>query len=383
MPSLPIHATGTPLEMRPQKKNARSKRFITLYLLLALACIWIPYTLYFRQRSSNVDFIKNEETGEMIPNEYGTNAQPAFTDMIHLMNLPSNYLPQTGKHRKPNRLIIVGDVHGMKDALVDLLAKVNFDEKHDHLILAGDMINKGPDSPGVVDLAMKLGASGVRGNHEDRIILAHADMVAQHKEVEMDAPGPNENVEKVIDGLEEVSFSHGDYKDRALVRALGEKRIKWLKKCPVILRVGHLDGMEEVVVVHAGLVPGVELEKQDPSMVMNMRTMIDGIPSEERGGKHWNKVSSVFTSHHRLPGMSNFYTQQVWNKHEKKLPKKDRTTVIYGHDSKRGLQLEKYSMGIDTGCVKGHKLTAVVIEGGNSAPKHKVVHVKCKDGRKH
>ena len=291
MPSLPIHATGPPLEMRSQKNSARSKRNIIICLLLALACTWIPYTLYFRQIStSTADLIMDRKTGEMVHHEYGTNAQPAFTNMIHLMNLPSDYLPQTGKHRKPNRLIIVGDVHGMKDALVSLLDKVNFDEKHDHLILAGDMISKGPDSPGVVDLAMRIGASAVRGNHEDRIILAHADMIAQHKEMEMDEPGPSEDPEKVIDGLEEVSFNHGDYKDRALVRALGEKRIKWLKKCPVILRVGHLDGMEQVVVVHAGLAPGVELERQDPSMVMNMRTLIHGVPSDERDGKHWNKV---------------------------------------------------------------------------------------------
>lgn len=237
----------------------------------------------------------DDETSEPTRHEYGINAQPAFTDMIHLMNLPPDYLPQTGKHRKPNRLIIVGDVHGMKEALLDLLAKVDFNDQHDHLILAGDMISKGPDSPGVVDLAMKLGASGVRGNHEDRIILAHADMVAQHKEREMDAPGPNEDADKATDGLEEASFSHGDYKDRALVRELGEDRIKWLKKCPVILRVGRLEGMAEVVVVHAGLTPGVDLKNQDPSMVMNMRTLVDGIPSEERDGQHWDKVRFFFS----------------------------------------------------------------------------------------
>lgn len=38
-------------------------------------------------------------------------------------------------------------------------------------------------------------------------------------------------------------------------------------------------------------------------------------------------------------------------------------------------------MGIDTGCLKGGKLTAVVIEGGHSDHTHKVVHVNCKDGR--
>jgi len=56
-------------------------------------------------------------------------------------------------------------------------------------------------------------------------------------------------------------------------------------------------------------------------------------------------------------------------------------TVIYGHDSKRGLVKEKYSIGIDTGCLRGGKLTAVVIEGGPSEHQHKIVHVNCKDGR--
>ena len=222
--------------------------------------------------------------------EYGQNARPGFKDMIQLVDLPKTLLPQTGKHRDPNRLIIVGDVHGMKDALVDLLAKVDFNEKHDHLILAGDIISKGPDSPSVVDLAMKLGATAVRGNHEDRIILAHADMVAEH--LEIDAPDPSEDREKKQDALEEESFSHGDYKDRALVKSLGEKRINWLKECPVILRVGKLGSLGEVVVVHAGLAPGVKLEKQDPLMVMNMRTIgEDGVPSDEREGTGWMKAS--------------------------------------------------------------------------------------------
>ena len=72
---------------------------------------------------------------------------------------------------------------------------------------------------------------------------------------------------------------------------------------------------------------------------------------------------------------------QVWNEFQKRLPKHKRSTVIYGHDSKRGLQMEKYSMGIDTGCLKGGKLSAIVIEGGQSDHKHKLVQVDCKDGR--
>jgi len=72
---------------------------------------------------------------------------------------------------------------------------------------------------------------------------------------------------------------------------------------------------------------------------------------------------------------------KVWNKYQKSLPKKQRQTVIFGHDSKRGLQVGKYSIGIDTSCLKGGKLTAAIIEGGHSDHKHRLVHVNCRDGR--
>lgn len=186
----------------------------------------------------------------------------------------------------------------MKDSLLSLLTKVSFNANHDHLILAGDMISKGPDSAGVIDLAIELGATGIRGNHEDRVLLAHADMLAQH--VDVDLPGPSESRDEQGHELEEESLSHADSKDRALVRRLGAKRIRWLKKCPMILRVGKLGKLGEVVVVHAGLAPGVELERQDPSMVMNMRTIDKGgVPSEDRDGTVWMKVFTLPEFHIR------------------------------------------------------------------------------------
>lgn len=280
MSSLPQHSAG-----RPVRAKGSRRRGVFTYLALLLGLSWTAYIIM--NRSAETPSHIDGQVPAAGNHEYGKNARPAFKDMIQLLDLPANLLPETGKHRHSGRLIIAGDVHGMKDALVDLLAKVDFNERHDHLILAGDMISKGPDSAGVVDLAMKLGATGVRGNHEDRIILTHADMVAEHAVMD----GPNEDEERKQDALEEESFSHGDYKDRALVKALGEKRMKWLKECPVILRVGKLGSLGEVVVVHAGLAPGVELEKQDPLMVMNMRTIgDDGVPSDAREGQAWIKV---------------------------------------------------------------------------------------------
>ncbi len=65
---------------------------------------------------------------------------------------------------------------------------------------------------------------------------------------------------------------------------------------------------------------------------------------------------------------------QVWNHFQAHSPQKK--TVIYGHDSKRGLNLRTYSRGLDTNCVRGGKLTALVI---NENGKEKTYSVNCKN----
>jgi hypothetical protein len=93
----------------------------------------------------------------------------------------------------------------------------------------------------------------------------------------------------------EESFSHGDYKDRALAKMLDKRQIEWLQACPVILKIGEIEGFNngaEIVVAHAGLVPGIKYERQDPFQAMNMRTidLKTRVPSEERKGEPWEKV---------------------------------------------------------------------------------------------
>ena len=72
---------------------------------------------------------------------------------------------------------------------------------------------------------------------------------------------------------------------------------------------------------------------------------------------------------------------QLWNRYQSLLPLEERSTVIYGHDAHRGLQLEKYSKGLDTGCFKGGKLSALVIDKHSQVEEPKVVSVECKDYR--
>lgn len=72
-------------------------------------------------------------------------------------------------------LDIVGDVHGELDALHALLTAAGYDEQGRHadgrhLVFLGDLVDRGPDSPGVVRFVRRLidsaRASVILGNHE-------------------------------------------------------------------------------------------------------------------------------------------------------------------------------------------------------------------------
>ena len=68
------------------------------------------------------------------------------------------------------RHIFIGDVHGMLDELNTLLSKLELRED-DQIVFVGDLLDKGPDSPGVVSrvrtLSTKHNVVLVMGNHED------------------------------------------------------------------------------------------------------------------------------------------------------------------------------------------------------------------------
>lgn len=187
--------------------------------------------------------------------------------------------------------------------MVTLLTEVAYSVNHDHLILVGDLISKGPDSPAVVDLAMSLRASCVRGNHEDRVLLAYRDLNSHGLTARKSSgkpappsPGPFSDGKPAPSEqeLDAERFTHGDAVDRKLARSLSPGQIDYLAACPLILKLGHIKGVGEAQVVHAGLVPGLKLEKQDPMGVMHMRTMDleTFVPSPSSHGMPWIKVCS-------------------------------------------------------------------------------------------
>ena len=207
--------------------------------------------------------------------------------------------------------IVVGDVHGCLDELRRLLAACGY-HRGDRLVLAGDLVAKGPDSQGVVQLAREEGAAAVAGNHDDHVLRVRA--VARGL-----APLPTKG----------IRAEHQQVAD-----ALGPEDWAYLEAMPIFLRLGresiNIDADADTVVLHAGAVPGVPIEDQRREHLTTMRSIDDaGNPTKKIEGRPW---------------------AAVWPGPER---------IVFGHDAVRGLQKYPFALGLDTGCVYGNRLTAV------------------------
>lgn len=82
-------------------------------------------------------------------------------------------------HRYPlnsrGRDFVVGDIHGCFTMLDTELARLNFDPERDRLFSVGDLVDRGSESPAVLDAIHRHQIKAVRGNHEQGILdwLAH------------------------------------------------------------------------------------------------------------------------------------------------------------------------------------------------------------------
>lgn len=365
------------------------KMMLVALLFVAVGC-WI-WSWYLRPRLGEEWELKQGFLTSA-NGTYGISRGGDF-DGLRVQDLEQRLVPG-GKHdpHGKRRLVFVGDIHGCADELKKLLKHVNFDQRTDHLIAVGDVISKGPDNVGVLDELMRIGASSVRGNHEDRILAMAPSILGS----ELDLPAA------------EMS-SKGAAKDAALLRQLSKHHIRYLREMPLLIRIPALQQAvqsshksdsplaEEILVVHAGLVPAVPLKKQDPYFVMNMRSILSKthLPlaeAEDKKGKSrpwhdiWGWYNDRLFRHKSLKGFRVWDTEAntgteswfsgLWNSRQRIWPEPQ--VVVYGHHSKAGLQLNRWSKGLDTGCVRGGQLTALVLDARG---KHEIVQVGCKDHR--
>lgn len=105
-------------------------------------------------------------------------------------------------------VLIVGDLHGCYDELIDLLdlAKKTSSKPNARILklFVGDLVNKGPKSKQVIEYFMNNGKEdmlAVRGNHEERIIRDYMKYI-RNKEIKLH---PDHEWIKQLDG-EHIDF---------------------------------------------------------------------------------------------------------------------------------------------------------------------------------
>ncbi|HVW24887.1 MAG TPA: metallophosphoesterase [Polyangiaceae bacterium] len=207
------------------------------------------------------------------------------------------------------RSIFIGDVHGCARELADLLDRVG-PTGGDSVYFVGDLVARGPDTPGVLRLFREVGAMGVVGNHEARLLDVRRARRAGEPTTKM---GPTHE---------------------ALLASLPESDWALLEALPLYMKIDE----HQVLLVHAGLVPGVPPERQDPWTLTHIRSLDGGAPSAQPGNESWSADYS------------------------------GPLHVIFGHDARRGLQLRAHATGLDTACVYGEQLSALVVPSGQSLP---------------
>ena len=68
------------------------------------------------------------------------------------------------------RLIAIGDIHGCHAEFAELIARLEL-TADDRLVLLGDLVNRGPSSPRVLDLAREHKAISLLGNRAMAIYM--------------------------------------------------------------------------------------------------------------------------------------------------------------------------------------------------------------------
>lgn len=73
-------------------------------------------------------------------------------------------------------IYVVGDIHGCRSEFERLLERIDLNAD-DLVVVVGDLIRKGPDSEGVIDIVReRSNVRSVRGNNEDKVLRGDADL---------------------------------------------------------------------------------------------------------------------------------------------------------------------------------------------------------------
>jgi hypothetical protein len=231
-----------------------------------------------------------------------------------------------------SRVIVVGDIHGCYDELMNLLDVMKYREGQDRLIFAGDLVDRGPESAKVVAWVREAQTrsngltTAIVGNHDEKYFRWYKHCLKQRTHPNYRIPMHPLSSEK-----------------SKIYASLSDEDLAFLGSLPIFLHLTDINW----VVVHAGLEPAKSLENQDNGKMTHIRyVMPDTFKAVSLDSNMQPPSGSVYwTECYQLP----FNVVYGHNVHSLSEPKIDTLSS--------GVQL----VGLDTGCCFGGKLTAMVL----------------------
>lgn len=211
-----------------------------------------------------------------------------------------------------DRIIAIGDVHGCHDELSRLLETLSLTDT-DTVVMLGDIINRGPDSHKTLQICREIGAVSIVGNHERRMLRSRS-------------------------GKRWRKLNAGDLQT---YKSLDATDWEYLEKMRTFVHYPEID----TVLVHGGFLPGEPWQEQGRNIVTQIQVIDPKGRARKRsdappGSPHWS---------------------DKWH---------DSPFVVYGHTPWHEVRRTEWTMGIDTGCVYGGYLSAVIL------PERTVVQVR-------
>jgi serine/threonine protein phosphatase 1 len=213
-------------------------------------------------------------------------------------------------------LYAIGDVHGEREALEDLLAALPLRED-DRLLFVGDYVDRGADSRGVIDVLIRVAherpCTFLIGNHESMFL----DFLG------WEGPMYFAGDAFLMNGGDRtlVSYNYFDSDLESTEFRMPKHHEDFYRN----LKLYHVEG--DYLFVHAGLSRSA-MESGDVDFALRQCDPED----------------------------------LLWNRTTADLPHKLGITIVYGHTPANDLQVRwnsPFSIGIDTGAVYGGKLTAI------------------------
>lgn len=279
---------------------------------------WSKYAEYRKQQYTSYGSYSYGSYGG-----YTTYSSTTYAEREKLKKMPYRPKPFDFPEFKWKRTIIVGDLHGCADELLDLLKDVNFKPGEDRLISVGDIVDRGPGIHECFEILREYKGWATLGNHEEPFLKWR---MFETDDKYKDFRGK----ENPIDLTKRADQA-------ATLAALTEEDWEYMEQMQLFFKLREYK--YNPLVVHAGLFPGRrnKPEKMDPFSIIRMINLDKDNKSLPFGASYgtpwWDLYEKSPGPHH----------------------------VIYGHTTTKEVRSLAHSTGLDTGAVYGGELSCLVL----------------------